>query len=67
MAVLERGNEIGNLAVDSGRGSHFSAFRGNFLKYADSNGDAADQDDHAEGEGDATQGSYCEPLVEPSQ
>jgi hypothetical protein len=48
MAVLERRNEIGDLAVDFGHGSHFLAFRDDFLKYADSNGDATDQDDHAE-------------------
>jgi hypothetical protein len=49
MAVLERGHEIGDLAVDFGHGSHFLAFRDDFLKYADSNGDAADQDHHAQG------------------
>src|ERR1019366_6041737 len=48
MAVLVRGNESGDLAVELGHGSHFLAFRGKFLKYADSNGDAADQDDHAQ-------------------
>ena len=49
MAVLERGNQVGDLAVEFGHGSRFLAFGGNFLKYADGNGDAADQDDQAQG------------------
>ena len=43
VAVAERGDQVGHLAIERGHRRAFLAFGGQFLKDADADGDAADE------------------------